>query len=324
MPLPEGAVGPDGRLNLELLADRLGLPLVAEKAHSLWTLGPETAIPGRSLATAAAPELILPDLEGKPFSLSTLRGQKVLLVVWGSWCGCRADLPVWQDLRTELHPHGLEIVTVALDVDPEHARPYIEAAAPTHPSLIDQAHVVDELFGIVNVPNGVWIDEDARIVRPAEQAYPGADSSIASLRGVDLSTFPNEVAELLGETSRIQAEPELYVTMVRDWVEQGADSRYALSVEEVIRRSGERTDAESRAAAHFELGQALHHCGNHQAAIPHWREAHRLAPDNWTYRRNAWDFEDPDRQGRTDAYDSSWLEDIRAIGAENYYPPIIP
>src|SRR5919198_263380 len=83
------------------------------------------------------------------------------------------DLPVWQELRTELYPQGLEIVTVALDIDPERARPAIERAHPEHPSLIDSAHRLDELLGIVNVPSGVWIDEEQMIVRPPEPAWPG-------------------------------------------------------------------------------------------------------------------------------------------------------
>ncbi len=62
------------------------------------------------------------------------------------------------------------MVTVALDVNPENARPWIEAAHPTHPSLIDTTHVTDELFGFVNVPMAVWIDESGMLVRPAEQA----------------------------------------------------------------------------------------------------------------------------------------------------------
>jgi hypothetical protein len=64
--------------------------------------------------------------------------------------------------------------------------------------------------------------------------------------------------------------------------------------------------------------------GDHPAAIPHWREAHRLFPSNWTYKRQAWEFEDPMRQGHTDAYDGSWFEDVKKIGAENYYPPVVP
>ena len=54
------------------------------------------------------------------------------------------------------------------------------------------------------------------------------------------------------------------------------------------------------------------------------REAHRLFPENWTYKRQAWNFEDPMRQGHTDAYDGSWYEDIKKIGAENYYADLIP
>jgi hypothetical protein len=114
----------------------------------------------------------------------------------------------------------------------------------------------------------------------------------------------------------------MYVAMLRDWVTNGSASRYALPAEEVIRRSGARGLDEATAAAHFELGQHLHRNGDHPAAVGHWREAHRLDPGNWTYRRNAWNFEDPVRQGRTDVYDSSWYDDVKKIGAENYYPPL--
>ena len=231
---------------------------------------------------------------------------------------------MWQELRTELHPRGLEIVTVALDVDPEAARPFIEQAGPQHPTLIDSAHVVDELFGIVNVPNGVWIDEEGMIVRPAEPTHPGRNPINDSFRKIDVSTLPPDVAEMLTEARKIKSDPDLTVAMLRDWVERDAESPYALAPDEVIRRSHPRSTAEATAAAEFELGEYLHRNGDHDAAIPHWRAAHRLHPDNWTYKRQAWNFEDPVRQGHTDVYDSSWFEDIKKIGAENYYPPIIP
>ena len=126
------------------------------------------------------------------------------------------------------------------------------------------------------------------------------------------------------EARKIKSDPDLTVAMLRDWVERGAESPYALAPDEVIRRSHPRSTAEATAAAEFELGEYLHRNGDHDAAIPHWRAAHRLHPDNWTYKRQAWNFEDPVRQGHTDVYDSSWFEDIKKIGAENYYPPIIP
>lgn len=231
---------------------------------------------------------------------------------------------MWQELRTRLHPQGLEVVTVALDVDVDAARPFIEAAGAEHPSLIDQAHITDELFGFVNVPNGVWIDEQGVIVRPAEPAFPGANPVVDSLREVDVSQLPPETAEMIIEARKITTDPEGYLDMLEDWVEHGAASRYALTPDEVVKRSEPRSMEEALAAAEFELGERLHRDGDHAAAIPHWRAAHRLFPENWTYKRQAWNFEDPVRQGRTDVYDSSWFDDIKKLGAENYYPPIVP
>jgi len=228
---------------------------------------------------------------------------------------------VWQALRTELHPKGLEIVTVALDTGGvEAARPWIEAARPEHPSLIDQAHITDELLGFVNVPNGVWINEDGVLVRPAEPAWPPREPNAARYDNIPEDT-PQRLKDMLGEARKITSDPARYVAAVRDWVERGAESRYALSPDEVVRRSQPRPPEHARAAAAFELGQHLWREGHQDAAVGWFRQAHRLHPDNWTYKRQAWSFADP-LQGPTELYDSDWLSDIRAIGAENYYPPV--
>jgi hypothetical protein len=228
---------------------------------------------------------------------------------------------VWQALREELHPKGLEIVTVALDIDIEAARPWIERARPEHPSLIDQRHIVDELFGIVNVPNSVWIDEEGMIVRPAEPAFPertpAPQGQSRPLPG-DVSAY---VRDVMAEARKIRTDPKQYTAALRDWVEHGADSRYGLSPDEVIERSGPRGVDEASAAAHFELGQHLFRQGQQGLAVPHFRQAHRLQPDNWTYKRQAWRLANPE-QGPTEEYDSDWLTDVRKIGAENYYPPL--
>lgn len=78
MPLPAGARGDASRL-----ADALGMPLIHDAATGTWCLGPESG--GRALETAVAPELVLPDHRGRLFALSSLLGQKVLLVAWASW-----------------------------------------------------------------------------------------------------------------------------------------------------------------------------------------------------------------------------------------------
>jgi hypothetical protein len=71
------------RLEVEALADRLGMALVHDEAHGVWALGPESG--GRALLTAELPDVTLPDRGGNPFSLSALHGKKVLLVAWASW-----------------------------------------------------------------------------------------------------------------------------------------------------------------------------------------------------------------------------------------------
>jgi hypothetical protein len=85
VPLPAGARGSDGRLDVRVVAERLGMPLVRDEAHDVYALGPETSVTGRVLTTADAPDFELRDVEGAAFRLSSLRGQKVLLVAWASW-----------------------------------------------------------------------------------------------------------------------------------------------------------------------------------------------------------------------------------------------
>jgi hypothetical protein len=85
VPLPEGTVRPEG-VDVTVVAEQLGMPLVHDETEGLWSLGPAAGVTGRALATAVAPELQLPDLRtGELFRLSSLRGQKVLLVAWASW-----------------------------------------------------------------------------------------------------------------------------------------------------------------------------------------------------------------------------------------------
>ncbi len=229
------------------------------------------------------------------------------------------DLPVWQELYSELHPKGLEIVTVALDTGgTEVVRPWIEAAQPAYVCLIDQAHVVDELFGIVNVPSGVWIDEQGMIVRPPETAYPQRPSFLD--REISVGATPREITRIT-EVKKLRVEADKYIAALRDWVAHGAESRFALAPEAVLRRSRPRPVEEATAAAHFEIGQHLHRIGRLDDAINHLRAAYRLQPDNWTYKRQAWSLLAPGRSPM-EVYGSDWLTDARKIGAENYYPPV--
>ena len=197
---------------------------------------------------------------------------------------------------------------------PGPLRQFIDLAAPQHPTLVDETHLLDARFGVTNIPQNIWIDETGTIVRPAEPGSPAP---------VYVETDDPTYAVVMQYMHERHPDPGWYSDRIRDWVSKGADSEYAMRPDEVIKASQPRTPDVSRAAAHFELGQHLELAGDHEGAIGHWREAHRLDPANWTYKRNAWSLEDP-HQGRTEAYDSCWFEDVLAIGAEHYYPPLVP
>ncbi len=62
------------------------------------------------------------------------------------------------------------------------------------------------------------------------------------------------------------------------------------------------------------------------AAVPWWREAHRLNPENWTYKRQAWTFvttpegQPPDLlQPPNDVYEGSWYADVVRLGGGEKY-----
>jgi hypothetical protein len=231
---------------------------------------------------------------------------------------------VWQALHTELESKGVTVVTVALDTVVDMATPWIDAAAPTHPSLIDTAHVTGDLFGFINVPMAVWIDEHGTIVRPAELA----SLEPRVVREVPDGT-PERLVEMMAEVNRLPDVGAAYRAAVLDWADHGADSRYALTPDEVVARSQPASADTARAAACFELGQHLLHTVGHDAAVPWWREAHRLYPENFTYKRQAWTLvttpegaDAPDLiQGPNDVYEGNWLDDVRAVGGgEHYYP----
>lgn len=229
---------------------------------------------------------------------------------------------MWQEVREELHPRGLEVVTVALDVGGvDDAARWIDAAQATHPSLVDDRHRLDALFGVVNVPSGIWIDEEGVIVRPPEPAWPGKAMFREVLAGVDLPDDADPyVSRALEVTRRIPVEPERYLAALRDWVERGSDSEYALDPDEVVARSRPRAPEHSEAAAHFALGQHLWRAGERDAAVEHFRTAHRLQPDNWTYKRQAWQFVSPVLQDARAVYGTDWASEVVAAGPENYYP----
>ena len=189
--------------------------------------------------------------------------------------------------------------------------------------MIDTGHVTGELFGFVNIPQAVWIDESGTLVRPAE----AATIERSPLREMEIPEgLPERIDKMLREVKKIPDIADDYRAAIADWVEHGAGSRFALSPDEVVERSQPRSTDHARAAACFELGQHLFHTVGHEAAVPWWRQAHELFPENWTYKRQAWTLvttesgqENDLMQGPNDVYTGNWLDDVVASGGGEAY-----
>lgn len=164
--------GDDGRVSLSGVAEALDRPLVIDSKAGVAAIGPQRSSRRHALAGGAMPELALPDVDGHVVDLADLQGKKVVVTAFATWCGCRDDLPGWQELQDDLGD-DVTVVAVALDEDADDVRPFAETVRL--PVLVDREHLVSDRLGISNVPATVWIDEHGHVARPPTVAF-GTDT----------------------------------------------------------------------------------------------------------------------------------------------------
>jgi hypothetical protein len=215
---------------------------------------------------------------------------------------------VWQALYEELADRGFVVIAVAMDSRAGDPLPWIEAAKPTYSALIDRDHRLAELYGIVNVPQAVWIDEAGRIVRPAEPA-----GAYEGFRKMNRATreMPEDVARLTTQARTT------YLDAIRDWVRNGANSAHAFAPDQARGHLPALTENAVRAQAMFRLGQTLLRLGETAEGQRFIQHASRLHPESWCIWRQGADVTD---QGLA-ALPDFW-ERVDALGEKRYYAPV--
>jgi len=203
-------------------------------------------------------------------------------------------LPGWQKFYHDLNDKNFEIISIAQDTGGlKDAGPWIIAAKPDYTALIDDKHLVTQLYNMVNVPTAVWINEKGMIVRPNEVAY--VDNRYKALHGID-------------------AGP--YLDAIRDWVANGDRSVFVMNEKEVKERLSPQSLERSQADAEFALAEYLYKNGHGEDAIAHFKEAQRLDPDNWNYKRQAWALSDAEKN-----YGTSFMKEVQKLNGKPYYAP---
>ncbi|HEY3373325.1 MAG TPA: TlpA disulfide reductase family protein [Prolixibacteraceae bacterium] len=115
-----------------------------------------------------APDFTMNDPEGKPITLSSLRGKIVMIDFWASWCGpCRKENPNVVKLYQQYHDKGFEILGVSLDRTKE------EWVKAIQDDQLKWLHVSDlqfwqntaaRLYSVNSIPQTYLLDKEGKII----------------------------------------------------------------------------------------------------------------------------------------------------------------
>ena len=103
-------------------------------------------------------------LDGSVIRLSDLRGKKVMLNFWASWCGpCRMEIPHMVEAYSEHSASGFEILAVNLREDPARVTQFVSEFGMTFPIAMDTTGSVGASYYIRSIPTSLFLNEEGII-----------------------------------------------------------------------------------------------------------------------------------------------------------------
>lgn len=124
-------------------------------------------LPGPALALSAgdpAPDFTLPDEQGRPVTLSSLRGQFVYVDFWASWCGpCRQSFPWMNQLSLRTRKAALRVVAINVDESRQDAAAFLRRTPPLFTVLYDPAGRTPASYHLPGMPTSFLIGPDGRV-----------------------------------------------------------------------------------------------------------------------------------------------------------------
>jgi thiol-disulfide isomerase/thioredoxin len=119
--------------------------------------------------TMAAPELSLPDPNGKTITLSSLKGKYVLIDFWASWCGpCKSEMPNVVKLYKKYQQKNFTVFSVSLDDDPNKWKAAIQdwgMVWPNHVSNLKGWNSdLPQLYGFDGIPYTVLVNPEGKVI----------------------------------------------------------------------------------------------------------------------------------------------------------------
>jgi len=123
----------------------------------------------RDIRGTFAPDFTLPDLQGKPLTLSNFKGKIILLDFWASWCApCRKKNVHLMEIYNRVDKSKFEIISVSLDDKLNLWKDAVSHDGITWLQVVDiagfKASKTRELYHVLNVPTLFLIDRKGKIV----------------------------------------------------------------------------------------------------------------------------------------------------------------
>lgn len=111
-----------------------------------------------------APDFELETLDGEKKKLSDLRGERVMVNFWATWCPpCRAEIP---DLQKFHENEDITILAVNLtetEQDMDKVEEFVDDFGMTFPILLDTETEVADTYKIQPIPSSFMVDSTGRI-----------------------------------------------------------------------------------------------------------------------------------------------------------------
>lgn len=113
-----------------------------------------------------APDFTLNDLDGKPLSLSSLRGKHVVIDFWGTWCiYCVLGMPEMKNYYDK-YSDKLEILSVDCGDAPEDWKNAVKDIGMNWKNVInDEKNDISELYKVEGFPTKIVLDPKGKILK---------------------------------------------------------------------------------------------------------------------------------------------------------------